>query len=223
MKIAAIAIIIVTAIAAIAFWTLRRNSSPAPALTPPTPPPAATAPPPAADVQAVKNGMHVITISTKLGEIKFETFDADAPKAVENFLNLAGRGFYNTLTFHRVVAGFVIQGGDPNCNPSTGSGPCGAGGPGYTFADELNPATESYRRGYVKGTVAMANAGPNTNGSQFFIILQDRPSLPHLYTIFGRVIAGQDVVDAIGRVAVGPNDRPIEPVVMSAVTAEVRR
>ena len=107
-----------------------------------------------------------------------------------------------------------MQGGDPAGN--------GTGGPGYTFADELNPATESYKRGYLKGVVAMANAGPNTNGSQFFILLQDRPTLPHLYTIFGRVIAGQDVVDTIGRSAVDDNDRPTTPVVMSSVTAEAQ-
>lgn len=158
-----------------------------------------------------QNGMHLVTIKTNLGEIKFETFDADAPKTVKNFLTLAGKGFYNGLTFHRVVKGFVIQGGDPNGD--------GTGGPGYTFEDELNPASDSYRDGYRRGVVAMANAGPNTNGSQFFIMLQDVP-LPHNYTIFGKVVAGQEVVDAIGAVKTGLNDKPLQPVTMRSVTVE---
>ena len=105
----------------------------------------------------------------------------------------------------------MIQGGDP-----TGTG---MGGPGYQFADELNPSTPSYKLGYQKGMVAMANAGPNTNGSQFFIMLKDT-QLPHSYTIFGRVISGQDVVDAIGKVQVGANDKPVDAVVMRKVTVK---
>ncbi len=108
------------------------------------------------------NSMNIITIKTNFGEIQFETYDADAPKTAQNFISLAQKGFYDGLTFHRVIKGFMIQGGDPNGN--------GTGGPGYTFEDELNPATQSYKAGYKKGVVAMANAGPNTNGSQFFIM-----------------------------------------------------
>ena len=156
----------------------------------------------------------MITVKTNYGTFAFETYDADAPKAVANFVSLAQKGFYNNLTFHRVVKGFMIQGGDPNGN--------GTGGPGYAFADELNPATPSYQAGYQKGVVAMANSGPNTNGSQFFIMLKDTP-LPHDYTIFGKVVSGQDVVDAIGNVPVESNgggeiSKPIKPVIMEQVT-----
>ena len=162
----------------------------------------------------------IITLETNLGQIKFTTYPDDAPKTVENFTKLASEGYYNGLTFHRVIDGFMIQGGDPNCSPELSkqptTGPCGTGGPGYQFEDELNPATPSYQAGYQKGVVAMANAGPNTNGSQFFIMLQDTP-LPHDYTIFGKVIAGQEVVDAIGKVAVDANDRPLEAIRINAV------
>lgn len=153
--------------------------------------------------------MNTITIQTSKGTIVFETYNTDAPKTVENFITLANKGFYNGVIFHRVIEGFMIQGGDP-----TGTG---MGGPGYKFADELNPATESYKRGYVRGTVAMANAGPNTNGSQFFIMHKDTP-LPNAYTIFGRVISGMEVVDAIATTEVNGNDRPIQDVVMKKVT-----
>ena len=132
---------------------------------------------------AVKNRMYIVTIETSLGEIQFETFDKDAPKTVNNFITLAGKGFYDGLTFHRVVKGFVIQGGDPNGD--------GRGGPGYQFADE--PVLKDY----TKGTVAMANAGPDTNGSQFFILLADHPELPKKYTVFGQVISGMDVVEKL--------------------------
>ncbi len=152
-----------------------------------------------------------VTVETNKGVIVFEMFPADAPKTVENFATLAQKGFYDGVIFHRVIDGFMIQGGDP-----TGTG---TGGPGYTFADELNPSTPSYKLGYQKGMVAMANAGPNTNGSQFFIMLKDT-QLPHAYTIFGRVISGQDVVDAIGKVPVGANDKPVEAVVMKKVTVK---
>jgi len=153
--------------------------------------------------------MHTITIETNKGTIIFETYDNDAPKTVANFISLANKGFYNGLIFHRVIEGFMIQGGDP-----TGTG---TGGPGYKFADELNPATDSYKAGYVRGVVAMANAGPNTNGSQFFIMQKDTP-LPHSYSIFGKVISGMDVVDAIAATPVDGSDKPTTDVVMTKVT-----
>lgn len=121
-------------------------------------------------------------IETDKGTIAFEIYP-ESTKAASNFIFLAKDGFYDGLTFHRVVPGFVIQGGDPNGN--------GTGGPGYKFADE--PVTKQYQ----KGIVAMANSGPNTNGSQFFIMLADRLDLPPKYTIFGKVVEGQDVVDKI--------------------------
>ena len=158
---------------------------------------------------SVKNFMHTVTIATNKGTIVFETYDADAPKTVQNFITLANKGFYNGTIFHRVISGFMIQGGDP-----TGTG---TGGPGYKFADELNSATPSYQAGYVRGTVAMANSGPNTNGSQFFIMHKDT-ALPHNYTIFGKVISGMDVVDAIAATKVDANDKPLSPVTMTSVT-----
>ncbi|MBI4092392.1 MAG: peptidylprolyl isomerase [Candidatus Kerfeldbacteria bacterium] len=124
-----------------------------------------------------------IRLKTTKGTIIFELFGQEAPIAVSNFITLAAKGFYNGLTFHRYEPGFVIQGGDPLGN--------GTGGPGYTFRDE--PVS----RDYTKGTVAMANAGPNTNGSQFFIMLDDAPTLPKNYTVFGRVTAGMDIVQQL--------------------------
>ena len=124
-----------------------------------------------------------VRLQTNKGTIVFELYADDAPQTVSNFVYLAEAGYYNGLTFHRVVPGFVIQGGDP-----TGTG---AGGPGYKFADE------PVRRTYDEGIVAMANAGPDTNGSQFFIMLADNSSLPKAYTIFGKVIEGMDVVKRI--------------------------
>ncbi len=152
---------------------------------------------------------NMITIDTNYGKIVVETYDADAPNTVKNFVTLAEKGFYNGLTFHRVIKGFMIQGGDPNGN--------GTGGPGYKFADELNPTTPSYKAGYKKGVVAMANSGPNTNGSQFFIMTADYP-LPNNYTIFGKVVSGQDVVDKIAQVQTGANDKPVSPVTMTKVS-----
>ena len=158
--------------------------------------------------------MHTITIETSKGNIVFQTYDADSPKTVENFITLANKGFYDGLIFHRVKDGFMIQGGDP-----TGTG---MGGPGYKFADELNPATPSYKAGYIRGTVAMANSGPNTNGSQFFIMQRDN-SLPHSYTIFGKVISGMDVVDAIAATKTDANDKPVQDVVMKKVTVTINQ
>lgn len=148
--------------------------------------------------------MAIAVIETTAGTIEFELLDEIAPKAAGNFSTLAKKGFYDGVIFHRVVPGFVIQGGDPDGT--------GRGGPGYTFEDE--PVT----LGYARGTVAMANAGPNTNGSQFFICLQDLPQLPPKYTVFGQVLAGLSVVDAIAAGAAGPGDRPVEPVTMTKVS-----
>jgi len=159
--------------------------------------------------QPETKNMNKVTIDTNFGKIVLELYEKDAPKTVENFKTLAGKGFYNNLIFHRVISGFMIQGGDPSGN--------GTGGPGYKFEDELNPNTASYKTGYKKGVLAMANSGPNTNGSQFFIMLENYP-LPHNYTIFGHVVSGQEVVDAIGKTKTGANDRPVAPVVMKSVT-----
>lgn len=148
-------------------------------------------------------------LETNFGTITVELFPEDAPKAVNNFVSLAREGFYDDTIFHRVVKGFVIQGGDP-----TGTG---TGGPGYKFEDER------VVRDYEEGTLAMANAGPNTNGSQFFIVLEDmRGRLPKNYTIFGKVTSGMDVVRQIGDVQVQPSpsgepSTPIEPVELKSV------
>jgi cyclophilin family peptidyl-prolyl cis-trans isomerase len=152
----------------------------------------------------------VVTLSIKdYGDIKIAFYDKDAPKTVENFLRLTNSGYYDCVTFHRVIKGFMIQGGDP-----TGTGSGGQSAFGAKFADELNPETPSYKAGYKKGIVAMANAGANTNGSQFFIMHADYP-LPNNYTIFGHVIAGQDVVDKIATSKTDASDRPVTPVQIS--------
>lgn len=131
------------------------------------------------------------TITTAKGIIEIELYPQDAPKTVTNFATLSKRGYYNNLTFHRVEPNFVIQGGDPNGNGTGGTSIYGA-----KFEDELNPNTPSYKAGYKEGVVAMANSGPNTNGSQFFIMLADN-ALPNNYTIFGKVTKGMDVVKNI--------------------------
>lgn len=159
-------------------------------------------------IMQTRRHMPTATITTNKGVITVQLFQNDAPKTVENFMTLAGKKFYDGVIFHRVISGFMIQGGDP-----TGTG---MGGPGYKFEDELNAATESYKTGYVRGTLAMANAGPNTNGSQFFIMHKDYP-LPHAYTIFGRVTSGMEVVDAIAATQTDQNDRPLEEIKMISV------
>src|SRR5919206_3805319 len=141
------------------------------------------------------------TIETSEGAIALELFPDDAPRTVENFGDLAQKGFYDGLVFHRVIPEFMIQGG---CPQGTGTG-----GPGYTFEDEIN------QHRVVRGALAMANAGPNTNGSQFFLVTADEaPWLDGKHTVFGRVSAGMESVDAIEAVETGPQDRPVEPVVI---------
>jgi len=151
-----------------------------------------------------------IKLSTNNGDIVVELF-GDTPITSSNFIFLVNKGFYDNLTFHRVIKGFMIQGGDPK-----GSG---AGGPGYSFVDELDLNSESYKIGYKRGVLAMANAGPNTNGSQFFIMHQDY-QLPHNYTIFGRVVSGINVIDKIANLEVDENDKPLNTVVMTSVSLE---
>src|SRR5438270_6365512 len=153
-------------------------------------------------------------IQTNKGTIKFELLEQDAPTSTENVRLLAEKGYYDGVIFHRVIKGFMIQGGDP-----TGTGRGGESAWGGRFADEIKPSSDVYRNGYKAGTVAMANAGPNTNGSQFFIMHVDYP-LPPNYTIFGRVTEGQDVVDAIASTQTDRNDKPVSPVTMEKVTIE---
>ena len=153
-------------------------------------------------------------LQTNKGTIRFELLESDAPKTTENFITLAQRGYYDGIIFHRVIKGFMIQGGDP-----TGTGRGGESAAGGRFKDEINSSSPVYQRGYKAGTVAMANAGPNTNGSQFFIMHADY-GLPPNYTIFGRVTQGQDVVDAIATTPVDRNDRPNSEVKMEKVTIE---
>jgi cyclophilin family peptidyl-prolyl cis-trans isomerase len=157
--------------------------------------------PPEMTIDASKS--YSAKLSTNHGDIELSLFADRSPKAVNNFVFLAREGFYDGVIFHRVVPGFVIQGGDP-----TGTG---RGGPGYQFEDELD-GPGAYRR----GTLAMANAGPNTNGSQFFICLED-VGLPHAYTIFGSVTAGMEAVDTIAA-APRAGERPTEDCVISSVT-----
>jgi len=152
------------------------------------------------------------TIQTNKGTIKFELLEDDAPKTTEHFRLLAEKGYYDGVIFHRVINGFMIQGGDPD-----GTGRGGQSAWGGRFNDEIDSSSEVYRRGYKAGTVAMANAGPNTNGSQFFIMHVDYP-LPPSYTIFGRVTEGQDVVNDIATAKTSAGDRPVSEVKMEKVT-----
>lgn len=153
-------------------------------------------------------------IQTNKGPIRVELLETDAPKTTENFITLAERGYYNGVIFHRVIKGFMIQGGDP-----TGTGRGGESAWGGRFEDEIDPTSAPYQRGYCTGTVAMANAGPHTNGSQFFIMHVDYP-LPPNYTIFGRVVEGQEVVDAIASTQTDRNDKPVSQITMEGVSIE---
>ena len=146
-------------------------------------------------------------IKTNLGDIEVEFFTTDAPKTVNNFITLSKDGYYDNVIFHRVISGFMIQGGDPS---GTGHGDYGKY-PGYEFEDELNNQVP-----YSKGILAMANRGPNTNGSQFFIMHVDYP-LPYNYTIFGKVVDGLEVVDKIASVQTDSSDKPLDDVTINTV------
>ncbi|HOJ04807.1 MAG TPA: peptidylprolyl isomerase [Bacteroidota bacterium] len=154
----------------------------------------------------------IAVIETEHGTIEIEFYRDAAPKTVENFVQLAKRGYYNGVIFHRVIKGFMIQGGDP-----TGTGYNGESIYGKRFDDEINTDLQIYKDGYKRGTVAMANAGPNTNGSQFFIMHRDY-DLAKNYTIFGRVVSGMETVDAIANLPVGEGNRPKTAATMLKVT-----
>src|ERR1700761_9185851 len=148
--------------------------------------------------------MSTATMTTNHGDIEFELFDDEAPKTVENFRKLGRDGFYDGLTFHRIIKDFMIQGGCPQGT--------GRGGPGYTFEDEFN----SHK--VVRGALAMANAGPDTNGSQFFIVTTAAaPWLDGKHTVFGEVVEGMDAVDAIEGVKTGAGDRPVDPPIIESI------
>jgi peptidyl-prolyl cis-trans isomerase B (cyclophilin B) len=151
--------------------------------------------------------MSAAVMKTTEGDITLELFDEDAPKTVGNFKELAGKGFYDGLIFHRVIPDFMIQGG---CPEGTGTG-----GPGYTFEDEINDHK------VVRGALAMANAGPNTNGSQFFIVTTgEAPWLDGKHTVFGEVTGGMDVVDRIGGTETDSRDRPVDAIGIETLTFE---
>ena len=155
----------------------------------------------------MKQGTHA-HFETSMGNFTIELFEQQAPKTVENFVKLAEKKFYDGVIFHRVIDGFMIQGGDP-----TGTG---RGGPGYQFADEFHPQLKHSS----EGILSMANAGPNTNGSQFFITLTATPHLDGKHTVFGKVVDGIDVVKKIGKTPTKAGDRPVTDVVMKTVKIE---
>jgi peptidylprolyl isomerase len=159
-----------------------------------------------------KNYMRA-TLHTSMGDITIEFFKQDAPNTVANFTKLVGEGFYNGTKFHRVIAGFMIQGGDPLTKDDTKSAQWGTGGPGYTFNDEIRPDNHN-----VIGTISMANAGPNTNGSQFFINVANNGYLDGKHTTFGKVVDGMNIVNEIAQSQTDGNDRPVSPIVVNSIT-----
>ncbi len=145
-------------------------------------------------------------IETNMGTMKIELYEQRAPITTKNFIDLTNKGFYDGLIFHRIIDGFMIQGGDPDGT--------GGGGPGYTIKDEFHPELTHDS----KGILSMANAGPDTGGSQFFITLDATPHLNNKHAVFGKVVEGMEVLDAIGKVKTGANDKPVEPVTMNKIT-----
>jgi peptidylprolyl isomerase len=155
------------------------------------------------------------TLHTNQGDITIEFMGNDAPNTVANFTKLASEGFYNGTKFHRVIKGFMIQGGDPLTKDDAMQSRWGTGGPGYQFADEIHANNKN-----EPGTISMANSGPNTNGSQFFINVAPNNFLDPKHTVFGKVTAGMDVVAKIEAVATGPSDRPTQPIVIESVSVK---
>ena len=173
---------------------------------------------------------HIVSIKTNMGEFTLGLFGNDAPETVANFIGLAKLNYYRGLLFHRVAKNFLIQTGDRNTLYESKKDIWGFGGESFyggDIADEINPKTPSYKMGYVKGTVAMANRGPNTNSSQFFICLDEAKELEHKWTIFGKVLKGINVVEDISRVPVEPSERgindgiPLKPVRILNLTVKL--
>lgn len=152
-------------------------------------------------------------LHTNKGDITIEFVQEGVPNTVANFIKLAKAGFYDGVKFHRVIKDFMIQGGDPLSKDDTKKALWGTGGPGYKFDDELGP--NNHDNAY---TIAMANSGPNTNGSQFFINVKDNNFLDTKHVVFGTVTSGKDVVDKIDAVATDSSDRPLEPVIIESIT-----
>ena len=153
------------------------------------------------------------TLHTNKGDITIEFFEEQAPNTVANFRKLASEGFYDGVKFHRVIKGFMIQGGDPLTRDDTKMAMWGTGGPGYTFADEIGPNNKN-----DAGTISMANAGPNTNGSQFFINTANNNFLDAKHTVFGKVVSGMDVVGLLENPPADSMDRPIEKIVIENIS-----
>src|SRR3989338_9053755 len=157
-------------------------------------------------------------LHTNKGDITIEFFNKQAPNTVANFIKLAKEGFYDGIKFHRVIKGFMIQSGDPLTKDDSKIALWGTGGPGYSFADELGKENENNKNN--AGTIAMANSGPNTNGSQFFINVVANNFLDEKHTVFGQVIKGMDIVTAIENTPTGTADRPINPIIVNNITLE---
>lgn len=158
--------------------------------------------------QTINKKNSVAKFETSKGDFKIELFEDKAPITTKNFIDLVNKNFYNGLIFHRVIDGFMIQGGDPDGR--------GTGGPGYKIPDEFHPDLKHN----TAGVLSMANAGPNTGGSQFFITLAPTPHLDKKHSVFGKVITGLDVVQATGKVKTGAMDKPVENVVIKKITIE---
>ena len=173
-------------------------------------PQAAPATPPAQEKKITS-----ATLRTNKGDISIVFFDGDAPNTVANFIKLAKAGFYNGTKFHRVIKGFMIQGGDPFTKDDSQMARWGQGGPGYAFADEIGANNHNNA-----GTIAMANSGPNTNGSQFFINVANNNFLDTKHTVFGKVTSGVDVAQGIESTATDASDRPVEPIIVTSVTLQ---
>lgn len=163
------------------------------------------------DINNINSGQNTAIIKTNFGDIKLKLFNSDAPKTTENFVKLSKLSFYNGVKFHRVIKGFMIQGGDPKSKDNNFADD-GTGGPGYSFEDEIN----SHK--IVNGVIAMANSGPNTNGSQFFIVTTDAaPWLDGKHTVFGKVIEGIDIISEIENVKTNANDHPVQDIVIKTI------
>jgi peptidylprolyl isomerase len=167
------------------------------------------------DTNQTQKIMEQVTLQTNMGDIVIKLDTTNTPNTVKNFVTLASKGFYNETRFHRVIAGFMIQGGDPQSADVAKKDVWGTGGPGYEFADEIKPTNKNER-----GTISMANAGPNTNGSQFFINVADNTFLNPKHTVFGTVTKGMDVVDKIAASKTDTRDRPLSDVIINKIIVE---